>query len=367
MRPTARAVRGRTGPIAALSAIAFETAQPATHLLAEFAGLALRQGRISYPDWVRLRLFDPRFWIGRDRAAVAGERRAAELDHQANPREWRGLRANRLAWSGYLAAHGFAVAKTIAIFAPGLAAPGKRLLRSREELRGFLKANTLWPLLCEPVEGAPAAGSPSALAGCDVLADALFAQGGRRFPLSGWIDYVCENHPAGYLFRTTPPPHPGVAGLEDVSHVLRLTTASDSEGPRLLSAIWLVAERSGDRIKPFGRRTLAVRLDRRTGRVVSVTRGSGLSFQEVEGEAGLFARLVDTGALEWPRLKAAAIEAARALRTLRLISFDIVPTIEGPVILEMAPPDLMLDQFVERRGLLDGRISTSLTDQRQAA
>jgi hypothetical protein len=112
---------------------------------------------------------------------------------------------------------------------------------------------------------------------------------------------------------------------------------------------------------------MAARLDRRTGRVLRVTRGAGLAFKEVEGGAGLFARLADSGGLDWPRLKAVAIEASRALRPLRLMSLDIAPTIEGPVIVELRAPDLMLDQFVERRGLLNGRVSSALVKQRLAA
>ncbi len=332
----------------------------------EVAALAVGPGRISFADWVRLRLFDDAFWAGRDRASIAGAWRVNRLDRLANPLEWRGFRANRIAWNSFLAAHGFAVARIAAIFAPGVAAAGSSLLRNREALRAFLATNQTWPLVGGPIEGSAGA-EPSVLTACHAGDGVLLAAGSVRLSLGAWIEHVCENHPAGYLFCLAPPAHRELAGLTDAPHVVRVTTAAHADGPRLLSAVWLVAERPGETLDPWSGGALAAKLDRRTGKVVRVSRGSGLDYVEVEGGSGLLARLADSGGLDWQRLKATAIEAARAIRSLKLISFDIAPSRDGPVIVDLTAPDLALDQFVERRGLLDGRLRASATERRLAA
>ena len=57
---------------------------------------------------------------------------------------------------------------------------------------------------------------------------------------------------------------------------------------------------------------------------------------------------------QWDAMKALAVEAARLMRHVPMIGWDIACTDDGPVIVEMnETPDLFLVQMADRRGVLD--------------
>ena len=106
-----------------------------------FAGLAVGPGRISFADFVRLRLFDLAFHAGAKLEAYVGQRRNRDLCVTANHRhDWFGLLANKVASLTYLAAYGFPTIKVEAIYAPQIVVASKStpILSDRSRACGFL-------------------------------------------------------------------------------------------------------------------------------------------------------------------------------------------------------------------------------------
>src|SRR5262249_23588099 len=156
-------------------------------------------GRISFSDYVRLRLFDDAWWGGVDRRAVVGRRRARELELQINGAGG-GPWSNPLAVSAYLAAFGFPVPEVVAIYANDLAAPGKTLLRTREQLRAFLEdPEAAW------THGRAVGEAPHPMVRTR-QGPALLAT--RAQGVDAVIDYLADNAGGGYLFERRPAPHP---------------------------------------------------------------------------------------------------------------------------------------------------------------
>src|SRR5262245_58708175 len=105
--------------MAAVTRITEATGAPAMRIMSDAASLSFGPGRISFSDYVRLRLFDDAWWGGVDRRAVVGRRRARELQLQINGAGG-GPWSNPLAVSAYLAAFGFPVPEVVAIYANDL-------------------------------------------------------------------------------------------------------------------------------------------------------------------------------------------------------------------------------------------------------
>lgn len=328
--PRAAPVRpaGEEGIKGAFARMAEAAGAPPTRLMRDFAGLSFGPGRVSVGDYERLRLYDEAFWAGSDRRAVVGARRAREIALQANFRhDWLGLVDNRVAWSAYLAAHGLPVIATLAIFTEGLATPSQRLLRTREELRAFLMDAAERPLVGRPAEG----GQATAIVG--------------RAPsaIDHLVDDICENHSGGYLFQPLVAPDARIALLTGGRlAAVRLVTIAGDRGPRVARALWRAPGASA-----------AAPLDLRTGQTTRISAGSPLSG----------ARIPD-----WEALKAATVEAARLLRHLPFLAWDVAPAKSGPVIVGLtATPDLELHQLADRRGMLDPEFLAFLDRQRSLA
>ncbi len=353
-RPSPPRLQADTPMIALLAAMSEESGVPPMRLARDFAGLSFGPGRVSFSDYVRFRLHDDTFWAG-DRRHVVGLRRARELAHQINFRtEHHGLAANKVACNAYLAAFGFPVIRSLAIYAHDLATPSHALLRGREELGQFL-LQAPYPLFGKPMESSQGLGA-TGLASCDVGSATLRTLEGRSVRLDAFIDTVRENHWTGYLFQRLVKPHPAVQALcgERLATVRLLTLAGDN-GPRVARACWTL---------PAG----LAQLDMRTGAILRVTKGTGLGLRELSVHPDTGASLIGARVPGWEALKATAVEAARLMGGLAMIGWDIAPSPQGPVIVQMsAAPDLGLFQLADRVGLLEADFLDVLTSQRHAA
>ena len=346
--------------MAVLARIADETGVQPMRLMREIAALSFGPGKISFADYVRLRLFDDAFWAGADKRTVIGRRRGREIIAQANRADWHGLCANQAAAAAYLSAFGFATPTRAAVYAPNLAAPGGLLLRARDQLRDFLAEPQVYPLLGRPIEAAPGLGTVE-LVGLDG-GHLIHADGGRQ-PLESFVEHLCENFAAGYVFDHRPAIHPDAAPIAARRLAgARLVTVATDNGPRLFKAAWILPGRSG----ADGEVTLS--LDPRTGAVLGATCGEGLELRHPRNHPETGAPLVGAVVPGWQALRATAVEAARLFAPLGLVGWRILPTAAGPVVLDIDPsPDLVRGQLADRRGVLTPEFQSFLAERRDTA
>lgn len=344
-----------------LARIAAETGLQPMRMMREFATLSFGPGKITFNDYVRLRLFDDAFWAGADKRGVAGRRRSAEIMAQANHADGHGLCANRLAARAYLSAFGFPTLQPVAIFAQDLAAPGGALLRTRDQLREFLSDPSAYPLLGRPALSAHGLGVTAELLGVDVAADRLVGPPGvRKQSLDAFIEHVSENFSEGYIFERRPDTHPawrGAAGGRMLS--VRVITVMTDQGARPFRLCAVLPTPDGGEI--------LMRLDPRTGAVAAASRGAGLEFETLERHPWTGAALVGLAIPGWPVIRAMALEATRLFSPLALIGWEMTPTPDGPVILSVdEAPDLTPHQMADRRGVLTADFQAFVAARREA-
>jgi len=328
---------GDAGLVTAIARMTAAAGLPALRLIADIAALAAGPGRISIADYERLRLYDERFWERADRREVAGRARARRLVGAANFRaDWRGLATDRIAWGAYLAAHGLPVAPMLAVYREGLAG-GPGLLRTRDELRDFLTGEAGRPLVALPADGGP----PRRLWARDE-ADA----GGA---IDRLIEDVADRPNLSWLVQPLLRGHPQApCGAAGAAMPVRVLTLAGAQGAKVARAYWPLG----------GPREAVASLELRTGAANAV-------FAAASPER---ARAPPKGleAPDWARLKAVAVEAARAMTAFGLISWEIAPTEEGPVIVGLDPaPDLDLFQLADRQGLLTPELGAFLAERRR--
>ncbi|HWA60516.1 MAG TPA: sugar-transfer associated ATP-grasp domain-containing protein [Caulobacteraceae bacterium] len=341
----------------ALAHIAEETGQPAMWIMRDVAALSFGPGRITFGDYVRMRLYDEVFWAGADRRAVAGRRRAREIAGQLNglpPSGARGFFANPLASGAYLAAFGFPTAEVEAVYAPDLAAPGRRLLKTRDQLRDFLEGAGRRPFWGRPLAGE--GGEAYAAEGAET-----FVVAGRTYSADAFIDHIADNCPAGYVFERRPPPAPAVEELTgEAAGRLRLVTVATDQGPKLLRACWRIPDGAGGEI--------LMRLDARTGEVVDGLTGEGFDMRRVARHPATGRSLWGASIPDWSHMRAMASEAARLFPDLALAGLDMAATAEGPMILGVdSAPDLVGHQLIDRRGILNPDFQAFVAARREDA
>jgi hypothetical protein len=338
-------------------------------VMREYAALSFGPGQLSFSDYTKLRLFDDAFYAGSDKRMVVGQRRNFDIDLTINYRhDWMGLFSNKVASASYLAAHGFPTIPVTAIYAKDLAGASHLVARNRDDLRAFLANEANYPLFGKPVEGVQSLGS-IALKRYLPGSDSLETMDGRQVPLDHFMLDIDEHYAHGYLFQGFQTPHPAVyAVCGNRLATVRIVTLAVEGEPKVFRACWKIPVGSNVADNYWRPGNLLAQIDMTNGRVPRVTSGIGLDLVEHTHHPDTKSQLVGMDVPGWTRLSQTAVEAARLMRHMPLIGWDMALLETGPVIVEMnEKPDLFLNQLADGRGVLDEELTAFIKSQKMKA
>jgi len=354
---------------AALRKMAEVAKSSALKVMREYATLAFGPGQVSFSDYTRLRLFDDAFYAGSDKRTVVGQRRNFDIDLTINYRhDWMGLFSNKVASASYLAAHGFPTIPVAAIYAKDLAGASHLVARNRDDLRAFLVNEANYPLFGKPIEGIQSLGSIGLkryLPGTD----SLETVDGREIPLDHFILDIDEHYAHGYLFQNFLTPHPAICAVcGDRPATVRIVTLAFEADPKVFRACWKIPVGSNVADNYWRPGNLLAQIDLTNGRVKRVTCGTGLDLTEHTQHPDSKSQLVGMEVPNWTRMFQTAVEAARLMRHMPLIGWDMALLETGPVIVEMnEKPDFFLNQLADGRGVLDEELASFIKSQKKKA
>ena len=325
-----------------------------TAIVKSFVKVARGPGKISFPDFVRLRLFDASFHSGAALAGYVGQRRNRDICVTVNYRhDWYGLLSDKVAVCGYLSAYGFPTIPIAAIYAPELA-PNGRVLTDRSALESFLTSDGNLPLFGKPAEGFQSLGSVALRK--FIRSERVFeTTDGRRIALDHLVSDIEQHYHSGYVFQPLIHPHSDVAHVcGDRLPCARIVTANTYSGVRVIRACWKIPAGRNMADNYWRPGNLLAQIDMQSGEVLRACSGTGLDvrFCELHPDTGVGLRGFVIP--HWNAMKQLALEGARLMRHVPLIGWDIAPAENGPIIVEMnETPDFFLVQFADRRGILD--------------
>jgi hypothetical protein len=336
-------------------------------IMREYCSLAFGPGQVTFKDYTRLRLFDRDFYP--DKRTVVGQRKNRDLDLTINFRhDWIGLFANKIASASYLAAHGFPTIPLIGIYTERLASPSHLVIANADELKAFLRRPDHYPLFGKPIEGVQSLGSIG-FARYDSGADRLETIGGETIPVDDFASDVLNNYSHGYLFQKFLSPHPAIRDMcgNRLATARIVTLARDGE-PSVFRACWKIPSGPNMADNYWRPGNLLAQIDVTTGKVLRAMSGTGLDLAYHNEHPDTKAPLVGMAIPRWDDLKQTAIEAARLLRHMPLIGFDMAMSETGPVVVEMNHnPDFFLNQLADGRGVLDAEFGMFVAEQKRKA
>jgi hypothetical protein len=338
-------------------------------LVKDYARRAFGPGRLTFDEYLALRLFDPRLYAGADKRAFVGVTASRKIWAAANFRvENFGLVENKIAADALFAAYGFRTTPTLALFCNQAGIRSPRLLRDEAALRDFLRDPAHYPLFAKPVGGLQSLGSIS-VDRYDATLDCLITVSGRQLPLAKFVADVSTHYGAGYLLQRRVAPHAEVRTIcGDRLATVRLLTVICAGAPRIIRACWKIpaGEHGADNFWRAG--NLLAQLDLATGKVLRVIRGAGMALEDVTHHPDTGAALIGATVPNWAAVTSTALEAAKVLPDMNLIGWDIAPVDDGAVLVELnQTPDFILPQLADRRGILDDDLKRFLAECRQRA
>jgi hypothetical protein len=351
---------GGTDFATALQAIAKDYGRPLQQVVMEIARLSFGPGKVSFDEYMALRLFDDAGLGGADKSAFAGLKAAQSLWLTANADPtWFGIVDQKLAITTLLAGYGLPTIPTAALFAPGRRYPAVTTLGNADDLAQWLR-HAAYPLFGKPVSSNRSLGSAS-LVSFDADRDAVTLLSGERVALTTFCAEVAAKFAEGYLLQPRVEPHPAAKAIcGDRLACVRVMTISGDSGPEVLRAVWKIP--AGDNVADnFWRGNILCQIDLETGRVMRAITGTGLACRPVETHPDTGAMLSGIEVPGWSGIIDTALAGAGALPDVPLIGWDIAATKAGAVIVEPNnTPDLFMVQLADRRGIMDSRFKAFL-------
>lgn len=338
-------------------------------LLLDLAKASFGPGRLSYDEYLSLRLFDDAWLAGADPSQFVGLDAERRIWMTANANsEWWGLMRNKLAVTTLLGGYGFPVIPTLALYSDALCMRNAPVFREPDQLAAFLRANSDYPLFGKPMDSQRSLGSIG-LDAYDARTDSLVCGPHRKVAVGDFVAAVAEHYSAGYIFQRRVSPHAAVQAIAgDRLATLRVITILSDAGPEVLRALWKIPAGTNVADNFWRSGNLLATLDLTCGRVVRVVRGSGLSLEEVTHHPDTGVELVGTEVPNWREVFRLALDAASTLGEVPLIGWDIAAVETGALIVEPNfTPDFIMAQIADRRGMLDGRFNVFLAQCKAAA
>jgi len=275
---------------------------------------------------------------------------------------------DKIASTSYLAAFGLPTIPVLAFFAPRLTKPSPQCLRTREDVRNFLLRDDIYPLFGKPNDGFQSLGS-IALRRPLPARDELEKLDGGTVGLDKFLDDVVQNYAGGYLFQRFVAPHPQAAILHgEKLGTARIVTLLDEGEPRIFRASWKIP--SGENLADnyWRKGNLLAKIDVDTGKIGRVVSGTGFETVYMTHHPDTCAAFDGVTMPMWAQMKEVALEAARVMRHMPMIGWDMGATSAGPVIVEMnETPDFFLNQFADGRGVLEPDFVNFAAAQKRAA
>jgi hypothetical protein len=336
-------------------------------IMREYCSLGFGPGQVSFADYTRLRLFENGTYP--DKRAVVGQRKNSDIDLTINFRhDWIGLFSDKVASASYLAAHGFPTIPILAIYADRVSSPSSQVIRDRDGLRRFLSSTEAYPIFGKPAGGIQSLGSLG-IRRFIAASNSLETMSGEEIPLDAYVSDIVENYPAGYLFQKFLSPHPVIRGLcGDRLATVRIVTLTRDDEPAVFRACWKIPSGANLADNYWRSGNMLARLDLASGTVQRVTSGAGLELAEHTVHPDTQTPMIGLSVPNWADAVSTAIEAARLLRLMPLIGFDIAMSESGPVIVEMNHnPDFFLNQLADTRGVLDADFQKVIENQKRKA
>lgn len=334
-----------------------ESGRSSASMIWDMARLARGLGRLRPYDYLRYELYRPALSHA-ERAAFISPRAGFLLNSRLAPPSLENLSAltvDKVLTGVVLAAAGFPVPETRAVYSTDANYGALSSLRSAADIATFLRDPANFPLFGKPVNSSQSVGAAAFLA-VDPEGDGIVLGDGRQVSIEALASEISHHYSRGYLFQELLRQPPEVVAMvgETISS-LRLVTLWLPGGPRVLYAGIKLAAPGAMVDALIGGDNVLVLIDSDSGEMRRAMQSTvAARFEITHSHVNPEVPLIGVRLPYWAKAVAMATAAHRLFPGHGILAFDIALTTRGAVITEVnTNPHHALFQFCADRGLFN--------------
>ena len=323
----------------------------------EWGRLRRGPGKITFPEYFSLRLYDDRLYTNEMKAEFLSETLHWPLCERCADLHWRAATEDK--WLAYtlLGRFGVRVPNTLAVVDRSQRSFGKtQKITNAVELLSFLSGATL-PVFAKPNGEMASFGAVIIDRGND---DLFRLDDGRHMTADQIFEQIIGTRT--YLLQEIVQSHPEIARL--TRNVPTVRTMNLVWPDRIETPYTLIKLPTGANVADnyWRKGNLLADINPETGEIRRVVSGKGLDLKEHDTHPDTGERLVGTRLPMWAELLEVNRSCARAYAAVRYQSLDIALTPEGPCVIEVnSGCSFLLPQIATGRGLLTPAFRSFLT------
>lgn len=328
-------------------------------ILLRFLKARFGTGKLSSSEFIQFGFCDPST-SPEHISTFAGKRAQQAFNKIYNDQTWYAVTKNKLLFETLMRGAAQPVPETIAIYDRKGRGAGSIILKTRDELAKFLCNSDNHPVFCKPTTGLLSIGSFRIDRG---TGDQLLVNGEHDYSIDEVCDYIQGISKKGYLFQKVLVPHKKFKeiGCEVISS-LRIVVLNHEDQALLHSAVLKIPS-SGEVADNFWRNGAVIaEIDIDTGAVARAVLKTDTGSRPLKREQKGEAKILDFTLPEFENAKKTVLAAARFLPAVRVQSWDVALTRDGPVLLEVNfGGDLNIYQLASHKGIMNSEYCEILT------
>jgi hypothetical protein len=319
-------------------------------MLKEITSLQFGPGKLQPEEYFLYQLYDDRRYTPEAKRTFLG------INGPTIPSPWAEIVNDKPTLTALLRGLDLPVPETQAIVHPDRTFGGAASLRSREEIKAFLRNGATYPLFGKPFDSACSLGTAN-ISGYDSGEDAVVLSNQQLVGLDEFVDQI-ERFGSKYLFQSLMRPHPALVPIvgNRVS-TIRMFVLLDREGCELLRASWKIpaVENGADNFWRAG--NVLAGIDVASGRIGRTLRRTAQGTEPIRQHPITGASFDDLVFPQWDAMREVVLRAAVNLPGCHFQGWDVALTDRGPVLVELEGDggDPIMEQLCFDTGLLQGR------------
>jgi len=225
-------------------------------------------------------------------------------------------------------------------------------LKNDDELAGFLKNENNFPLFAKPTTGLLSIGSFRI---DQVINNDLSINGSHKIPIRNVSDYIKGISKKGYLFQSVLEPHAEMVKLTKDAIASCRFLIFNLDDRAIIHSCCLKLPAEGEVADNFWRTgSVLCHVDVETGKISRASLKQETDVAQISEESDLYDKIIGFKLPDFDKSKAVVSKAARNFAGIKVQSWDVALTSNGPTVLEVNyGGDLNLAQLASGKGVME--------------